>query len=56
MLRRCAVIKGEVTTVYNLCVADFHTCFVGGEEWDFRVWAHNASSQRVSSTDDLAQK
>jgi hypothetical protein len=33
---------GEVTTVYNLRVADFHTYFVGGGLWGFDVWVHNA--------------
>jgi len=33
---------GEPETVYNLRVADFHTYFVGSEEWGFSVWAHNA--------------
>jgi hypothetical protein len=28
-------------TVYNLRVADFHTYFVGCDEWGFSVWAHN---------------
>lgn len=32
----------EVTTVYNLRVADYHTYFVGCQEWGFSVWAHNA--------------
>ena len=32
---------GEYETVYNLRVADFHTYFVGSEEWGFSVWAHN---------------
>ena len=36
---------GEVTTVYNLRVADFHTYFVGGGLWGFDVWVHNASYQ-----------
>jgi len=35
--------SGEVTTVYNLCVAEYHTYFVGGRDWDFSIWAHNAS-------------
>jgi hypothetical protein len=30
-------------TVYNLRVADFHTYFVGCDEWGFSVWAHNAT-------------
>ncbi|MFO0865016.1 MAG: polymorphic toxin-type HINT domain-containing protein [Gemmataceae bacterium] len=30
-------------TVYNLRVADFHTYFVGCDEWGFSVWAHNAA-------------
>jgi len=32
----------EVTTVYNLRVADHHTYFVGGALWGFDVWVHNA--------------
>jgi hypothetical protein len=30
-----------VVTVYNLRVADFHTYFVGSEDWGFSAWAHN---------------
>jgi RHS repeat-associated protein len=33
---------GEWETVYNLRIADFHTYFVGGDEWGFSVWTHNA--------------
>jgi hypothetical protein len=32
----------EWETVYNVRVADFHTYFVGEEEWGFAVWAHNS--------------
>jgi hypothetical protein len=32
---------GEYETVYNLRIADYHTYFVGCEEWGFSVWAHN---------------
>jgi RHS repeat-associated protein/uncharacterized repeat protein (TIGR01451 family) len=32
----------ERVRVYNLRVADFHTYFVGCDEWGFSVWAHNA--------------
>ena len=28
--------------VYNLRVAEYHTYFVGAEEWESGVWAHNA--------------
>jgi len=28
-------------TVYNFRIADFHTYFVGCDEWGFSVWAHN---------------
>lgn len=31
-----------VTTVYNLEVEEYHTYFVGGPDWGFSVWAHNA--------------
>jgi RHS repeat-associated protein len=33
---------GEWETVYNLRVSAYHTYFVGGEDWGFSVWAHNA--------------
>jgi hypothetical protein len=33
---------GEWETVYNCRVRDFSTYFVGGEDWGFSVWAHNA--------------
>jgi hypothetical protein len=32
---------GEYERVYNLKVSDFHTYFVGCDEWGFSVWAHN---------------
>lgn len=32
---------GKFESVYNLCVEDFHTYFVGASEWGFSVWAHN---------------
>lgn len=38
---------GEWETVYNLRVADFHTYFVGCDEWGFSVWAHNACHRIV---------
>ena len=33
---------GEYETVYNFRVADYHTYYVGCDEWGFSVWAHNA--------------
>jgi RHS repeat-associated protein len=35
------VDTGKWEVVYNLRIADFHTYFVGCEEWGFSVWAHN---------------
>jgi hypothetical protein len=32
---------GEYERVYNLRVTDWHTYFVGEEDWGFSVWAHN---------------
>jgi len=32
---------GRTEIVYNLRVEDYHTYFVGSEEWGFAVWAHN---------------
>jgi hypothetical protein len=33
---------GRYETVYNLRVQDYHTYFVGAQDWGFGVWAHNA--------------
>ena len=33
---------GRFEPVYNFRIADFHTYFVGCDEWGFAVWAHNA--------------
>ena len=33
---------GHLEVVYNLRIGDYHTYFVGCEEWGFSVWAHNA--------------
>jgi hypothetical protein len=44
---------GEYEKLYNLRAADWHTYFVGGEEWGFSVWAHNAcnaNSARSTAT------
>jgi hypothetical protein len=37
------VLTNEITAVYNVRVADYHTYFVGCDNWGFSVWAHNAS-------------
>ena len=34
--------------VYNLRVAEYHTYFVGAEEWESGVWAHNAACQPIN--------
>ena len=44
--------SGEVTLVYNMRVADFHTYFVGSDEWGFSVWANNAC--KVQTTRDAS--
>gem|GEM_PF-1953330 len=36
------VDTGSWETVYNFRIAEFHTYFVGCDEWGFSVWAHNA--------------
>jgi hypothetical protein len=45
---------GELTTVYNLRVADHHTYFVGGHIWAWDVWVHNAYNAPKSG-DELAE-
>jgi hypothetical protein len=34
---------GEIETVYNLQISEYHTYFVGSDEWRFSVWAHNVT-------------
>ena len=29
---------GDIEKLYNVGVAEYHTYFVGGEEWGFSVW------------------
>jgi hypothetical protein len=36
------VTDNRTVTLYNLRVSDYHTYFVGCQEWGFSVWAHNA--------------
>jgi hypothetical protein len=43
---------GEEVPVYNVRVADYHTYFVGCDEWGFSVWAHNACIYRGLSPAD----
>jgi len=43
--------SGEVTTVYNFRIADYHTYFVGSDAWSFSVWAHNNDYQRTVNAD-----
>jgi hypothetical protein len=49
---------GEYETVYNLRVAEYHTYFVGDEDWPFAVWAHNDYSgvARVVAADPAVQR
>jgi len=47
---------GEYETVYNLRVADYHTYFVGGREWGFSVWAHNACVSRIHEDPGLVRQ
>jgi hypothetical protein len=46
--------SGALETLYNWRVQDFHTCFVGPEEWGFSVWAHNSDGcvHRVGGGDE----
>jgi Pretoxin HINT domain len=44
---RTVVVESIVETsrlakVYNFRVGEYHTYFVGGEDWGWAVWAHNA--------------
>ena len=40
---------GHRKTVYNICVAEDHTYFIGSIEWGFSVWVHNSYSVRAAA-------
>jgi Pretoxin HINT domain/HNH/ENDO VII superfamily nuclease with conserved GHE residues len=42
--------SGECATVYNVSVADWHTYFIGQEQWTFSAWTHNVLSCSVADT------
>ena len=44
---------GEWELVYNLRVAEYHTYFVGGNDWGFDVWAHNAYQPLFVAGDEV---
>jgi len=46
------ISTGEFGTVVNLEIEDCHTYFVGGEDWGFSVWAHNAKCGSADILDD----
>jgi hypothetical protein len=46
--------SGEVTTVYNFRVAEYHTYFVGSSDWGFSVWAHNAENYATAAEEAAA--
>lgn len=36
------IATGQLETVYNLRVSNYHTYFVGSKAWGFAVWSHNS--------------
>ena len=42
------VDNGEESVVYNLRVSEYHTYFVGADDWGFTVWAHNLCDALIS--------
>ncbi len=42
---------GEWATVYNFRIAEWHTYFVGKEEWGWSLWAHNADGCSIVPLD-----
>lgn len=40
---------GRFTTVYNFCVADWHTYFVASDDPEVAIWAHNSYLEAVAN-------
>ncbi len=38
--------------VYNMCVAEYHTYFIGDQIWGFAIWAHNKPTGVVCGEGD----
>jgi len=47
---------GTTEVVYNCRVSDYHTYFVGGEEWGFSIWAHNTCTPAQREASDIARQ
>jgi RHS repeat-associated protein len=48
--------RGEEGEVYNLRIAEDHTYFVGGDDWGFSVWVHNANPRYLSKAEEAVLK
>ena len=42
--------------LFNLRIADFHTYFVGGDDWGFSVWAYNSYAEPYYGSSDLSHE
>ena len=42
--------NGPAEPVFNVCVEEYHTYFVGDAKWGFAVWAHNARGYQVDKS------
>jgi len=48
--------SGMEEPVYNCAVADYHTYFVGEEEWGFSAWAHNACDMHHGTPREIIKR
>ena len=46
--------RGEIATVYNLRIVEYHTYYVGDPLWGFSVWSHNANCN-LNSNDAVSE-
>jgi len=53
----CVYDSGVDERVYNCRVEEYHTYFVGSEDWGFSVWAHNAydAGKRIPASEKRAR-
>ncbi len=50
------VDNGEVVTVYNFRVKEYHTYFVGRDDWGFAIWVHNTNGHEQAGHSEVAIK
>lgn len=50
-----SIVEAAESSVYNVCVEENGTYFVGGRDWGFSVWVYGACNTRETPLEQLVQ-